>query len=152
MKIHLREGLPLTSVTLVYQGKLLELKKVLIDTGSAGTVFPVDKVVIIGIIPEPQDPIRQIRGVGGFDFVFVRRLDRLLMGELKAKNFEIEIGAMNCGFDIQGIVGMDFLTQTKALIDLRNKLETSGTNYFLSLVRIAKRTAPDVMIILPSSQ
>lgn len=118
MKIYLREGLPFISVTLVYHGKKLVLKKVLIDTGSVGSVFSSDKVASIGVVAEPYDPIRQIRGVGGFEFVFVRQIDSLVMGDLEVKDFEVEIGVMDYGFEIEGIIGMDFLTREGIIIDL----------------------------------
>lgn len=118
MKIRFRDGLPFVTATLVYQGKKLEVEEVLLDTGSAGTMFSCDQVASIGLVAEPQDPLRQIRGVGGFEFVFVRRVDRLVMGDLEVRNFEVEIGVMDYGFEIEGIVGMDFLIQSGALIDL----------------------------------
>lgn len=118
MKIHLREGLPFISVTLTYKGKNLNLKEVLIDTGSAGSVFSSDKVASIGLVAEPYDPIRQIRGVGGSEFVFVRKIDSLVMGDLEIKDFEAEVGIMDYGFEIEGIIGMDFLTQGGFIIDL----------------------------------
>jgi hypothetical protein len=39
---------------------------------------------------------------------------------LHADDFEIEVGAMDYGFDftIEGIVGMDFLVRARATIDL----------------------------------
>ncbi len=118
MKIRVREGLPFITVTLVYQGKEIEIKEVLIDTGSAGTIFSSDKVASIGLVAEPHDPLHQIRGIGGFEFVFVRRIDSLMMDNLEVKDFEVEIGVMDYGFEIEGIVGMDFLTQSGVIIDL----------------------------------
>jgi hypothetical protein len=35
-------------------------------------------------------------------------------------DFEIEVGGMNYGFDIDGILGMDFLTRAGAIINLRD--------------------------------
>ncbi|MFH1563929.1 MAG: retropepsin-like aspartic protease [Nitrospirota bacterium] len=119
MKIHIREGLPFITVTLVYQGNRLDFKEALIDTGSAGSVFSANKAASIGLVAEPFDSIRQIRGVGGVEFVFVRRIDSLVMGELEVKDFEVEFGVMDYGFEIEGIVGMDFLTQSGAVIDLK---------------------------------
>ena len=51
----------------------------------------------------------RIRGVGGAEFVFTKRIDRLAIGELDSHNFESEVGAMDYGFPIDGIIGMDFL-------------------------------------------
>ena len=67
---------------------------------------------------EPEDFVHRIRGVGGSEFVFTKRVDELKVGGLKVSGFELEIGAMNYGFDMDGIIGLDFLTAVGALIDL----------------------------------
>lgn len=118
MKLQIRKGLPFVRATLSYQGRRLTLAKVLVDTGSVGTIFPADKVSTIGLVLGPHDLIRRIRGVGGAEFVFTKQVDILALGELQVDGFEIEIGAMAYGFDIEGIIGMDFLTQSGAVIDL----------------------------------
>ncbi len=118
MKIHIKNGLPFISATLVHHSQRVTLKNVLLDTGSAGTIFSTDKVAGIGLSYEPDDFVHRIRGVGGSEFVFTKQVDMLLAGDLKVDNFEIEIGAMNYGFDMDGIIGLDFLTRVGALIDL----------------------------------
>jgi hypothetical protein len=40
------------------------------------------------------------------------------VGELQVSDFQIEVGSMDYGFDIDGIIGMDFLIQVEAIIDL----------------------------------
>ena len=40
------------------------------------------------------------------------------MGDLEVKDFEVKIGIMDYGFEIEGIVGMDFLTRGGFIIDL----------------------------------
>jgi predicted aspartyl protease len=118
MKIGLAKGLPYIKASIEYRGRRLTLKNVLLDTGSASSVFSADKLLDIGLQYEPQDTIHRIRGVGGAEFVFTKTVDRLALGKLKAVDFEIEVGAMEYGFEIDGIVGMDFLAQVGALIDL----------------------------------
>ena len=118
MKIRLRDGLPYVAACLTHQGQQLSLKDVLLDTGSAGVIFSTDKVLTIGLTYEPDDKVHRIRGVGGTEFVFAKRVDRLGVGELQVNDFQIEIGAMDYGFDIDGIIGMDFLIQVGAVIDL----------------------------------
>lgn len=61
--------------------------------------------------------------MGGAEFVFTKRVDRLSVGELSVQDFEIEVGAMDYGFEMDGIVGMDFLMEVGAIIDLA-RLET----------------------------
>jgi hypothetical protein len=118
MKIRLRNGLPFISATLFHQGKRLVLKNVLLDTGSAGTIFSTDKVLGIGLTYEPEDIVYSIRGVGGSEFVFTKMVEKLKVDKLQINALEVEIGAMDYGFEIDGIIGMDFLTQVGAVVDL----------------------------------
>jgi hypothetical protein len=118
MRIQVREGLPYVTVTLQYRGQQLALTNVLLDTGSAGTLFAADQVLAVGLHYEAHDLVQRIRGVGGAEFVFIKRIDRLSVGELQVSDFDIEIGAMDYGFAIDGIIGTDFLLQVGAVIDL----------------------------------
>ncbi len=118
MRIRIKNGLPYISATLIHHSQRVNLKNVLLDTGSAGSIFSTDKVAGIGLTYEPNDFVHRIRGVGGSEFVFTKQADELKVGDLKVKSFEIEIGAMNYGFDMDGIIGLDFLTRVGALIDL----------------------------------
>ena len=127
MKIRIQDGLPYVTAVLTYQGQELMLENVIIDTGSAGTIFASDRVSSMGLLPEPHDPIRRIRGVGGTEFVFTKRIDTLMVGELQVDSFEIEVGAMAYGYDLEGIVGMDFLTRARAVIDL-GRLELKASS------------------------
>ncbi len=118
MKIRVKGGLPYISATLTYRGQQITLKNVLLDTGSAGTIFSTDEISVVGLTYEPDDFVHRIRGVGGSEFVFSKQVDRLSIGDLGVDSFEIEVGAMNYGFEIDGIIGLDFLTQVGAVIDL----------------------------------
>ncbi len=66
----------------------------------------------------PTDTLRRLRGVGGHGHVFTRRVDRFAIGDHGLDDFELEIGEMNYGFQIGGILGMDFLRAAGAVIDL----------------------------------
>ncbi len=72
------------------------------------------------------DILNRIRGVGGTEFVFSKTVDRLSLGDLTIADFEIEVGAMDYGFrfELEGIVGMDFLKQVGAVIDLHRQRVT----------------------------
>lgn len=122
MRIRLQDGLPYVTATLTYRGQQMSFRNVLLDTGSAGVIFSTDRILTIGLTYEPEDMVHRIRGVGGTEFVFTKRVDNLAVGELRVSNFQIEIGTMDYGFDIDGIIGMDFLIQVGAIIDL-SKLE-----------------------------
>jgi hypothetical protein len=49
MNIDMIYGLPFVAVTICYRDQKLVLKHVLLDTGSAGTVFNADRVDEIGV-------------------------------------------------------------------------------------------------------
>ena len=119
MKLRLQHGLLFAEARLVYRGRELNLPNVLIDTGSAGTLFSVDHLLNLGMEYEPQDRVHRIRGVGGSEFVFTKQLDLISLADLALHDFEIEVGAMNYGFDIDGIVGTDFLARVGAVIDMK---------------------------------
>ncbi len=88
------------------------------DTGSGTSILAVDAVASISIEPVLEDIFHTIRGVGGTETVFVRHLDYLQVEQCRLPNFEIEIGGMDYGFEINGILGLDFLIHAKAIINL----------------------------------
>lgn len=118
MDLRLSHGLPVISVTVEHQGSALQHDNVLVDTGSAGTVLKASTMARLGITRRPDDPIFTIRGVGGTEEVIIRTLDCVSIGDMSVDGFPFEIGAMDYGFPIDGILGMDFLTQVRAVIDL----------------------------------
>jgi hypothetical protein len=119
MRIELRGGLLFVSVWLRHGGQELELRDVLLDTGSAGTVFSTDAISIIGLTYEPDDPLHRIHGIGGSEFVFMKRIDQVSVGERHVRDFSLEVGGMDYGFPLDGILGTDFLVAVGAIIDLR---------------------------------
>jgi len=119
MQLTLINNLPFTTITVTYKGVEVTVDNILIDTGSATTILAVDTVAALNIIPEPQDTLHLIRGVGGTEVVFSRRLDTLKLGEHSINDIEVEIGGMDYGFAINGILGMDFMIRTSAIINLK---------------------------------
>ena len=120
MQLTLKDELAFARVTVSYRGAQVDIDDVLVDTGSATTILAARAVASIGIVPELDDTLYTIRGVGGTEAVFTRRVDRLQVEQRAIPDFEIEVGAMNYGFDINGILGMDFLTRAGAIINLRD--------------------------------
>ena len=120
MKLQLRHGLLFHSVCIRHKGNELEINDILIDTGSASTVISIDALSSIGIQPKPDDIIRTIRGVGGTEAVFSRKMDYIQVDNRKIEGFEIEIAGMDYGFDINGVLGTNFLIPSGAILNLRN--------------------------------
>lgn len=119
MQFVLKDNLPFTSVVIGYKGSEIEVTNVPIDTGSASSIFSADIVEQLQIVPSPQDTLQVIRGIGGTEVVFKRCIDFLELGEFRLPNFEIEVGGMDYGFMIHGILGMDFLIGSGAIINLK---------------------------------
>jgi hypothetical protein len=119
MRLELNDDLPFVTVRIGYQGRSLEIPNVLVDTGSATSIFSADQVASIDLLPSPLDRLYVIRGVGGNEVVFSRQVGFLQVDERQQAGFEIEIGGMDYGFEINGILGMDFLTAAGAILDLR---------------------------------
>jgi predicted aspartyl protease len=120
MRLTLCDELPFITVTVTNRGATVQVPDMLIDTGSASTLLNADIASRLGIVPEPTDRLRTLRGVGGREVVFTRQIDRLDVGSRGVEGFEVEIGGMDYGFSISGILGMDFLTSTGAILNLRD--------------------------------
>lgn len=114
----IENGLLLTDMKIEFNQQSLLLNRVLVDTGSGSTVISTDLAASIGIVPEINDTIYRISGVGGSEFVYSKKVDAVTIGNMKTDIFELEIGLMNYGFDLDGIIGLDLLTKLKAVINV----------------------------------
>ncbi len=117
MEIRLHHGLPFVGGTLSYGERTVRLEHPLLDSGSSGTLFSADRLYQIGVLMESSDLMQRIHGVGGTEFVFMKTVDEVTVGDLRVANFLIEIGEMDYGFEIDGIIGMNFLRDVGAIID-----------------------------------
>ena len=118
MQLTLRDDLLLIPVTVAYRGRQVQTPDLVVDTGSAATLVSTDAVAQVGIIPEPEDTFHIVRGLRGSEVVFSRRVDRLQIGPRRMEGFEVEVGGIDAAFDINGILGLDFLLRTGAILDL----------------------------------
>jgi hypothetical protein len=122
MKIVVKHGLPFVEVNVRYRGNELRVKRVLLDTGSAGTIFNANLVSAIGVFPEGDDIVDTIRGIGGVEYVYTKYFDSIYFGTVKLENFQVEIGNMDYGMEINGIIGFDLISAANLLIDTKNLL------------------------------
>ena len=82
VKIRIDDRLPFLDATLQFAGRQITLQQILVDTGSAGSVFSADAVDPLGIEPERTDRIRRIFGVGGSEYVYSKRVERLALDQM----------------------------------------------------------------------
>lgn len=119
--IHLRDGLLFVEVTIQFGERVLTLSNVVIDTGSETTIFRTDDLEQIGVTLPLDGIIGRVSGIGsGYEWIIETSIDRLTVGELSAAPFTVEMGNLDYGYGINGILGCDFLIATEALIDLKN--------------------------------
>lgn len=118
MRLVYRDSLLFTSVTVVHQGVCLDIAELLVDTGSATTLLAVDAVAPLGIQPEVTDHLFRIRGVGGVEYVFSRTIDAIMVSGHEITSIDVEFGALDYGFRMNGILGLDTLLRANAVIDL----------------------------------
>lgn len=118
MRIQVRDGLAFVSATITFRQRVIALGDVLLDTGSTGTVFAIDRFDASILFPEPEDAIHQISGIGGSEYVFSKKVESLALGEIQVQDFPVEFGAMRYGVPLDGIIGLDFLLDTGSVIDL----------------------------------
>ncbi len=92
MKLVLHDSLMFVPVSLTYGGATLQIEDILVDTGSTTTLLSIDCVTTLGIHPEASDSIRRIRGVGGVEYVFSRRMDAIAIAGHQTESVELEFG------------------------------------------------------------
>jgi hypothetical protein len=117
MQLNLDYDIPFVNVVLTYKGVSIEVSNVLVDTGSARSIFAADIVSSLEIYYEPEDVIETMRGVGGIETIFERLIDSIQVDTYKLDSFPVQIGGMDYGFDIYGTLGMDFLVASQAILN-----------------------------------
>jgi hypothetical protein len=118
-QITLAHGLPFVSVVVRANGSTLVLEHILLDTGSAATMFKTEEMYRLGIHLESRDVVEFIRGVGGREPVVEKTVEAIELDDLVAGPMTVQVGAMSYGMVINGILGLDFLLRTGAEINLQ---------------------------------
>lgn len=117
MKLYFDYGLPFAEIKLYNGEKSVRLTKALIDTGSATTIISTETAISLGLGPQPDDGLNLVRGVGGVESVYEKHLDKITLDTVSLDSFKVDVGAMQYGFEIDAIVGVDVLEQAKAIIN-----------------------------------
>ena len=94
MQLTLQDELPFVRVTLTYRGKTVNVDQVLLDTGSASSIFAARAVAAIDILPEMTDTVYTVRGIGGTEAVFTRQIEDTTIEAQTINDFEIEAGSL----------------------------------------------------------
>src|SRR5258708_25956755 len=114
------DGLAFGSVVLQDNNRQIHIDNVLLDTGSGGSVFRTHDLEDIGVMLERSDQLRFLTGIGGQEPVIEKRIDRIEVGNLSLSPYTIELGAVQYGYNILGVLCMAFLLHVGATINFRD--------------------------------
>ena len=120
IKLEFNHGLLFTTIKIKYRGKSKELSNILIDTGAAETIITPDIVEDIGLIVEREDIINAFYGVGGsLHSFFSKQVDEVVIDQIVLPGFKVDFGLVDPKGSINGLLGLDILTEIGAIIDLK---------------------------------
>lgn len=127
MKIYFDYGLPFTEICFVNGESSVKFSKVLIDTGSKTSIISTETAIELGLEQQPDDEINIVRGIGGIETVYEKRVEKIILDGLVYHNFKVDVGAMLYGFDFDAIIGSDFLKCSKAIVNFADMTLNPGT-------------------------
>jgi len=105
VQLTLRHDLAFVTATLTYSGVSIEIADVLVDTGAATTIINADLAADAGVYVSPTDRLRRLRGVGGHEHVFTRRVDRFAIGDCASMHSKSRSAKWTTGFRSAGSSG-----------------------------------------------
>ena len=121
MNIEYRNGLIFTTIEIMFRGKSILIDNIVVDTGACETIISPDVVEDIGIIVELNDKVNSFYGVGGsLHNFFSKVVDEIKFGNRSINTTKVDFGVIDPEGAINGLLGLDFLMELGALIDLKN--------------------------------
>ena len=103
MIFELRNGIPFISIQINHDRHSFLVDNVLIDTGSAGSIFSAEVFAKFDVVPEHTDKVHRIAGVGGYEYVIEKKIDSIEIDGHAIHCVLIQLGEMEYGFEIEGI-------------------------------------------------
>lgn len=97
-----------------------------IDTGAAQSIVSTDDLEELSIQFEPEDQIVTCYGIGGRQYAVTKLVDGVTFGPFMLGKRNIDLGPVDLGGKISGLLGLDLLMEVGAVIDLKNLLLYEG--------------------------
>ncbi|CAN2040654.1 Peptidase A2 domain-containing protein [Candidatus Magnetomoraceae bacterium gMMP-15] len=108
-------------LTIVYDGKLIQIENCLLDTGSATTAVDID--LIDNFNYNKPSKIKRLCGIGGgVQEVICQQIDKIIIDQFELNTVEIEFGDISADLGIHGFLGNDILSKFNFAINF-NKLK-----------------------------
>lgn len=121
MNLEYKKGLVFASIGISYNGRTKTINNVVIDTGASESIISPDIVDDIGIFAESEDKIISYYGVGGsLHKAFVKQIEEIKIGDYILRNKRMDFGLIDTKGKINGLIGLDILIESGAVIDLKN--------------------------------
>lgn len=118
-KLQYKKGLLYTSIELKYKEKSIIIEDVIIDTGASHTIIATEYLEEMDIPLLDDDELVKATGYGGMICYSIRkRLDEIRCGNLVLKDIKLDFGVIDPNDKINGLIGLDFLIDSKSVIDL----------------------------------
>ncbi|MQL53254.1 aspartyl protease [Desulfofundulus thermobenzoicus] len=127
MRIKFRDGLLFVSLAITYHGQTKVIDNIVIDTGATHSIVSPDVVNDLGIVFERGDAVVTSYGIGGKQYAFSKRVDRVVLGSFEVSECIIDFGLVDPDGKINALLGLDLLMKAGAVIDLKNLLLYAGT-------------------------
>ncbi len=108
------------SIKITYRGISKVIDRLVVDTGAAKSFISIDVVEDINISFDNEDSITTVYGVGGPDNSFEKVLDSVEFGSKIFYNYKIDFGSFHGDYDMNGLIGLDILKDSKVIIDLKD--------------------------------
>lgn len=118
MKLRYEHGLLFTDIRIEYNGKIVKVNDVVVDTGAAHTIIDPDVVHEAGIKAEAGDKFITMYGVGGEHYAYRKNIDCIEIGDGKLNNISLDFGIIDEEGTINGLLGLDVLMRLGIKINL----------------------------------
>lgn len=124
MKILIKDGLPIVSVSLAYKGAMIQLDDVLLDTGCSNTIFDTDEVEKVGLIIDSKNGRpKRMYGVGGeSELCYEQIVTDLAIENFSMGSFQVQLGLTKETYGFKGILGVDFMIKSRLIIDFQENV------------------------------
>lgn len=122
MKLRYEHGLLFIDIQIEYNGKIVKVNDVVVDTGAAHTIIDPDAVHEVGIKAEAGDKFITMYGIGGEHYAYRKNIDCIEIGDGKLNNVSLDFGIIDEEGIINGLLGLDVLMKLGIKINL-DKLE-----------------------------
>lgn len=119
VNLQYKKGLLYTSIELKSEGKSIIVEDVIIDTGAFHTIIATEYLEEMNIPLSDDDELVKATGYGGMVSYSIRkRLDGIRCGNLVLTDIKLDFGTIDPQDRVNGLIGLDFLIGSKAIIDL----------------------------------